>query len=287
GKSGSEVSSNGRNIRTPIPLELSTVDAGRDLYLRRIAKRSAAYRIDRTVRRPPRLPRPAGAFRGTDASGAALPAAAGRSSAEFGARHDGRRPGILDREPRASPSAARRDERSGRAGRDDAQLSETARPQASPVGTAHVPQPEWKSHGALVEGASLPGRWRVGRRADESDVRLSRGTGGHTPAAGAVGAGAAVEPRSAVRGGGARSDSKRSQLDDQHGRRSGRGSGVGGGARAAAGGGGAADDRAGDAENSGDAVERDAGYAGTDRGMDESTVRGISRDQIGVRRIGQ
>src|SRR5208337_5191645 len=115
-KSGSEASSNGRNIRTPIPLELSTVDAGRDLYLRRIAKRSAAYRIDRTVRRLPRFQRHGGAFRRTDASGAALPAAADRSSAESGARHDGGRPGILARQPHASRSTARRIERSGGGG---------------------------------------------------------------------------------------------------------------------------------------------------------------------------
>src|SRR5208283_2042340 len=153
-KSGSEVSSNGRNIRITIPLELPTVDAGRDLYLRRVAKRSAAYRIDRTVRGLPRFQRPAGALRRTDASGAALPAAADRSSAEFGARHDGGRPGILARQPHASPSTARRDKRSGGGSRNDARVSETARFQASPVGAAHVPKPGRKSLGAAVEGAS-------------------------------------------------------------------------------------------------------------------------------------
>ena len=49
----------------------------------------------------------------------------------------------------------------------------------------------------------------------------------------------------------------------------------------------AGDDRAGDAANSGDAVELDAGYAGPRRGMDASNVLGFSRDQIGVRRIGK
>ncbi len=78
---------------------------------------------------------------------------------------------------------------------------EAARSQASAVGIAHVPQPRRKSHGADVEGASLPGRWRVGGRAAEGDVRFSRGARRYPAAAGTVGRGAAVEHDSAIRGG--------------------------------------------------------------------------------------
>src|SRR5580658_3502030 len=84
GKSGTEVNSNGRKIRISIVVQLPAVHPGRDVYIWRIAERTAAYRIDRTVRRAGRFQRPAGAFRGTDASGAALPAAADRGPAEPG-----------------------------------------------------------------------------------------------------------------------------------------------------------------------------------------------------------
>src|SRR5208337_1465531 len=73
----------GRRFNVSIVLELSTVHSGRDLYLWRVAERAAAYRIDRAVRRARRFQRAAGAFRGTNASGAALSAAADRSAAEF------------------------------------------------------------------------------------------------------------------------------------------------------------------------------------------------------------
>ena len=138
----------------------------------------------------------------------------------------------------------------------------------------------WKVHHCL-------GRRRVGGRAAESDVRLSRRARRYAAAAGAVGGGQAVEPDTANGGCAAESDSRRGERDDRRCGRGDRGSGVGGGARAAVGRGVAGDDGAGDAANRADAVEFDAGDAGPDRDMDAADVRGLSRDQDGVRRIGQ
>ncbi len=83
------------------------------------------------------------------------------------------------------------------------------------------------------------------------------------------------------------SDSRRGERDDRRCGRGDRGSGVGGGACAAVGRGVAGDDGAGDAANRADAVEFDAGDAGPGGNMDAADVRGLSRNQDGVRRLGQ
>src|SRR5258708_34630182 len=58
----SEVNSNGRQFNISIHVQLSAFDAGRNFYLRRVAKRPAAYRIDRAVPRPRRFQRAAQAI---------------------------------------------------------------------------------------------------------------------------------------------------------------------------------------------------------------------------------